>query len=302
MSASRKAKVPQASAPAERVQIALIGGSGLYNIPGLEDPREYSLETPFGLPSGPIVVGTLEGKRVAFLARHGRGHHLNPTAVPYRANIFALKMLGVERILSISACGSLREDYAPGHIVVPDQLFDQTKLRARSFFEHGLVAHISVADPFCPELSDQLEKALHAANATTHRGGTLVTVEGPRFSTKAESGAFRDWGLSLIGMTASPEAFLAREAEICYAIMAHVTDYDVWHTSEAPVTVEQVVRTLNRNTELAQRAIRHFILGVPEIRSCTCQHALAEAIITAPESIPAETRRKLAPLIEKYLH
>jgi 5'-methylthioadenosine phosphorylase len=300
MSASRTTKTTGSSAR-ETVKLALIGGSGLYSMPGLADRREYSLVTPFGNPSAPIVTGNLEGRRVAFLARHGEGHRLSPTEVPYRANIFALKMLGVERILSISACGSLREDYAPGHIVIPDQLFDSTKSRARSFFEDGLVAHISVADPFCPDLSAQLEAALGRTEATTHRGGTLITVEGPRFSTKAESQAYRSWGLSLIGMTASPEAFLAREAEICYAVMAHVTDYDVWHASEAPVTVEQVVRTLNHNTELAQLAIRHLVRNFSEQRPCSCKDALAEAIITAPGAIRPATRKKLGLLVDKYL-
>ena len=221
----------------ETVSLAVIGGSGLYSMSGLQGSREHDLDTPFGKPSAPIVVGTLEGQRVAFLARHGLGHHISPSEVNYRANIYALKSLGATQIISVSACGSLREDYAPGHIVIPDQLFDNTKGRERTFFGEGLVAHVSIADPFCTDLSDQLEAATRATGATTHRGGSFITIEGPRFSTKAESIVFRTWGMSLIGMTASPEAFLAREAEICYAVMAHVTDYDVWHVSEAPVTV-----------------------------------------------------------------
>ena len=296
---SRSAEQPR-KRPPETVRFAVIGGSGLYEIGGLGEAREYSLETPFGPTSAPILIGTLEGARVAFLARHGRGHRLNPTEVPYRANIFALKMLGVERVLSISACGSLREDYAPGHIVVPNQLFDNTRARARSFFEQGLVAHISVADPFCQDLSNHLERALRGAGATTHRGGALITVEGPRFSTKAESQTFRAWDMSLIGMTASPEAFLAREAEICYSIMAHVTDYDVWHVSQAPVTVDQVVRTLHDNTAIAQRALPLLLRALPEQRDCNCQNALADAIITARDAIPKEIRKKLAPLIGRY--
>jgi 5'-methylthioadenosine phosphorylase len=285
----------------ETVSLAIIGGSGLYNMPGLQETKEYELDTPFGKPSAPIVVGTLEGMRVAFLARHGIGHHITPTEVNYRANIYALKALGVERIVSISACGSLREDYAPGHIVIPDQIFDFTRRRANSFFGEGLVAHVSVADPFCPDLSDQLETALRQTNATLHRGGSLITIEGPRFSTKAESHTYRQWGMSLIGMTTSPEAFLAREAEICYAVMAHVTDYDVWHVSESPVTVEMVIQTLNKNTALAQEAVRHLVRTLRPERSCECQHALATALITRPDVIPAATRQKLNLLVQKYL-
>lgn len=285
----------------ETVSLAIIGGSGLYNMPGLQETKEYDIDTPFGKPSAPIVVGTLEGKRVAFLARHGLGHHITPTEVNYRANIYALKSLGVERIVSVSACGSLREEYAPGHIVIPDQIFDHTKRRVNSFFGEGFVAHVSVADPFCPDLSAQLEAALRQTNATTHRGGAMITIEGPRFSTKAESHTYRQWGMSLIGMTTSPEAFLAREAEICYAVMAHVTDYDVWHVSESPVTVEMVIQTLNKNTALAQEAIRHLVRDLHAKRSCECQHALATALITRPDVIPPATRQKLDLLVQKYL-
>ncbi|HSK89253.1 MAG TPA: S-methyl-5'-thioadenosine phosphorylase, partial [Anaerolineales bacterium] len=217
----------------EHVTLAIIGGSGLYAMAGLSDTQEHHITTPFGKTSAPIIVGTLEGQRVAFLARHGIGHHITPSEVPYRANIYALKSLGVQRIVSISACGSLQQEFAPGHIVIPDQIYDNTHGRARSFFGEGLVAHISVADPFCADLSGQLESAVRMAGGTTHRGGSFITIEGPRFSTKAESNTYRSWGMSIIGMTASPEAFLAREAEICYATMAHVTDYDVWHVSEA---------------------------------------------------------------------
>jgi 5'-methylthioadenosine phosphorylase len=198
----------------EQVFLAIIGGSGLYEMPGLQDTAQRHIDTPFGQTSAPIVVGTLEGERVAFLARHGLGHHLTPTEVPYRANIYALKSLGAQRILSISACGSLQEEFAPGHIVIPDQIYDNTHERARSFFGEGLVAHVSVADPFCSDLSDQLESAVRQAGGVTHRGGALITIEGPRFSTKAESNTYRGWGMSIIGMTASPEAFLAREAEM----------------------------------------------------------------------------------------
>ncbi|MBK7316903.1 S-methyl-5'-thioadenosine phosphorylase [Candidatus Villigracilis affinis] len=285
----------------EKVSIAIIGGSGLYHMSGLQNAAEHNIDTPFGKPSAPIVVGTLEGMRVAFLARHGIGHHITPTEVPYRANIYALKLLGAERIISISACGSLREDYAPGDIVIPDNIYDNTKDRARSFFGDGLVAHIGVADPFCTDLSNDLEAAVRATNAKTHRGGSFITIEGPRFSTKAESNAFRAWGMSIIGMTASPEAFLAREAEICYATMAHVTDYDVWHESEEPVTVEMVIQTLNKNTQKAQEAIHNLVRGLNAQRNCKCGEALATALITDPKVIPAETRQKLDLLVGKYL-
>ncbi len=284
-----------------KATIAIIGGSGLYQMKGLEHTEEIVVDTPFGKPSAPITIGTLEGSQVAFLARHGIGHHITPTEVPYRANIYALKSLGVERVVSISACGSLREDYAPGDIVIPDNIFDFTKDRTRSFFGEGLVAHISVADPFCNNLSSQLEASLNGTGATTHRGGSLITIEGPRFSTKAESHTYRSWGMSIIGMTASPEAFLAREAEMCYATMAHVTDYDVWHESESPVTVEMVIQTLNKNTEIAQDAIRNLVRAMNNERTCSCSQALATALITSPKAIPAETRKKLDLLVSKYL-
>jgi 5'-methylthioadenosine phosphorylase len=285
----------------EPIKLAIIGGSGLYNMDGLQAIKEYKPETPFGMPSAPIIVGELEGQRVAFLARHGVGHHIMPSEVPYRANIYALKSLGVERIISISACGSLREDYAPGHIVIPDQLYDNTKNRARTFFSEGLVAHVGMADPFCSDLSKQLEDAVHTTSATVHSGGTFITIEGPSFSTKAESNAYRAWGMSIIGMTAAPEAFLAREAEICYAVMAHVTDYDVWHVNEMPVTVEMVVQTLNKNTAVAQEAIHHFARNLKPERACDCDHALANAVITNRKSISKEARKKLNLLIKKYI-
>ena len=285
----------------EKVRLAIIGGSGLYEMPGLQNTEELDMATPFGKPSASIVAGLLEGQRVAFLARHGIGHHITPSEVPYRANIYALKALGVERIVSISACGSLQEELAPGHIVIPDQLYDNTHKRARSFFGEGLVAHVSVADPFCPDLSNQLETAVKSAGGKAHRGGAFITIEGPRFSTKAESKTYRAWGMSIIGMTASPEAFLAREAEICYATMAHVTDYDVWHVSEAPVTVEMVIQTLNKNTLLAQEAVRVLAANLKHQRDCECERALATALITRKDIIPAETREKLHVLIGKYL-
>jgi 5'-methylthioadenosine phosphorylase len=285
----------------EQVTLAIIGGSGLYSMAGLSDTHELNVDTPFGKTSAPIIAGTLEGHPVAFLARHGIGHHIAPSEVPYRANIFALKSIGVQRIVSISACGSLQEQFAPGHIVIPDQIYDNTHARTRSFFGEGFVAHISVADPFCRDLSDQLEAAVRSAGGTMHRGGSFITIEGPRFSTKAESNIYRSWGISIIGMTASPEAFLAREAEICYATMAHVTDYDVWHVSEAPVTVEMVIQTLNQNTAVAQKAIRILAGTLKHERHCDCAHALATALITHKDAIPAGTRQKLDLLVNKYL-
>lgn len=280
--------------------LGVIGGSGLYQMAGLTNQENLEVDTPFGRPSAPLVVGTIDGKRVAFLARHGIGHHISPSEVNYRANIYALKKLGVKKVISISACGSLREDYAPGHIVVPDQIFDFTRERARTFFSEGLVAHVSTADPLCADLSLQVTEALTSAGATTHRGGTIITIEGPRFSTRAESNVFRQWGMSLIGMTASPEAFLAREAEMCYAVMAHVTDYDVWHTSEEPVTVEIVVRTLLRNTQVAQQALQRLVVTLPAKQDCACQHALQDALITQRDRVPAATWEKLGLLVEKY--
>jgi 5'-methylthioadenosine phosphorylase len=280
--------------------LGVIGGSGLYQMAGLEDTQTVEVETPFGSPSAPVVIGTLAGKRVAFLARHGIGHHISPTEINYRANIYALKQLGVGKLVSISACGSLREDYAPGHIVVPDQIFDFTRQRERSFFSGGLVAHVSVADPLCEDFSRQVYDSAVQAGATAHQGGTFITIEGPRFSTKAESNVFRAWGMSIIGMTASPEVFLAREAEMCYAVMAHVTDYDVWHVTEEPVSVEVVIRTLLQNTEVAQRAIQLLAENVQE-DDCACQHALSQALITQRDRIPAETLQKLDLLVGKYL-
>ncbi|OGO25163.1 MAG: methylthioadenosine phosphorylase [Chloroflexi bacterium RBG_16_52_11] len=281
--------------------IGIIGGSGLYLMSGLVDIQQLDIDTPFGKPSAPIITGTLDGVDLAFLARHGIGHHISPSEIPFRANIYALKSIGVERIVSISACGSLREDYAPGEIVIPDQLFDFTRCRQRTFFEDGLVVHISVADPFCLELSQHIYQAVQSTGGIGHYGGAFITIEGPRFSTKAESNTFRAWGMSIIGMTTSPEAYLAREAEMCYGVMAHVTDYDVWHTSEEPVSVEMVIEILNRNTHLAQEALTHLVRALPEERSCNCSNALASALITQPERIPAETRQRLSILVDKYV-
>jgi 5'-methylthioadenosine phosphorylase len=281
--------------------LAIIGGSGLYTMPGLKDTSEHDLTTPFGKPSAPIITGTLEGLEVAFLSRHGIGHHISPTEVNYCANIYALKLLGVERVVSISACGSLREDFVPGDLVIPDQVFDLTRDRRRTFFGDGLVAHIGVADPFCPDLSSQVFEAINETGARVHRGGTFLTVEGPRFSTKAESNVYRSWGMSLIGMTTAPEVFLAREAELCYTVMAHVTDYDVWHLEEAPVSVDAVITVLNRNTHIAQQAIANLARRLIPERHCDCSSALATALITQPERIPPATRQKLDLLVRKYL-
>mgnify|MGYP000985099085 CR=1 FL=1 len=281
--------------------LGVIGGSGLYHFPALESVEMVNPETPFGFPSAPITIGELHGKRVAFLARHGIGHTLSPAEVNYRANIYALKMLGVDKIVSISACGSLREDYAPGQIVIPDQLFDFTHRRERSFFGNGIVVHVSAADPFCPELSTLLYQTVSQAGTTAHKGGSMITIEGPRFSTKAESNLYRAWGFSLIGMTTSPEAFLAREAEMCYAVMAHVTDYDVWHITEENVSVDLVIKTLQKNTEVAQKSILALVDNLPETLNCTCNHALENAIITSRDAINVQTKQRLSLLLDKYL-
>lgn len=282
-------------------KIAVIGGSGLYSMPGLENIREMEIDTPFGKPSAPVVLGIYADQEMAFLARHGIGHHLTPSEVNFRANIYALKSIGVERIISVSACGSLREDFAPGDIVIPDQLFDFTKSRQRSFFSRGLVAHLSVAEPFCPDLSRSVYQAVKSTGNNVHMGGSYITIEGPRFSTRAESNTFRSWGMSIIGMTTSPEAFLAREAEICYATISHVTDYDVWHISEKPVTVEMVIEILNRNTAVVQQALKELVTGLEPERICECPHAMADAFITDPGVVPPETRQKLGLLVDKYM-
>ncbi|MFN2120431.1 MAG: S-methyl-5'-thioadenosine phosphorylase [Anaerolineales bacterium] len=285
----------------DAISLGIIGGSGLYSLEGFEERQELDVQTPFGEPSAPVVVGLLEKRRVAFIARHGIGHRLTPSEVPYRANIYALKSLGVERVLSVSACGSLREDCMPGQIVVPDQLVDNTRGRARSFFGRGLVAHLSVPNPFCSDLSRQLAEAVRVAGGVVHVGGTFVTIEGPRFSTKAESELFRSWGMSIVGMTAAPEAFLAREAEMCYGTMAHVTDYDVWHMSEAPVTVDAVVRTLRSNTVLAQEAIRVLVRQLADERPCDCSSSMAGAFITQMDVVPKALIADLGPLVSKYI-
>jgi 5'-methylthioadenosine phosphorylase len=286
-------------------KIGVIGGSGLYQMEGMTDVEEVEVLTPFGAPSDAITVGRVEGVSIAFLPRHGRGHRLNPTEVPSRANIYALKSLGVEWVISVSAVGSMREDVAPLDLLIPDQLFDRTKSRANSFFEGGLVVHCSFADPFCPTLSGLLwEAAQELGDVRAHRGGTYVCIEGPLFSTKAESRIYRQWGVDVIGMTALPEAKLAREAELCYATIACATDYDVWHETAAAVTVEMVIGNLMRNVANAQRIIRSVAGRIPadrEHNSCECPQALASAIITDRSRIPAEAREKYQLLVGKYL-
>ncbi len=285
---------------AERVQIAVIGGSGLYNMPELSHVEKYHVPTPFGDPSGEIIIGTLRGKRVAFLPRHGVGHIYSPTTVPHKANVFALKSLGVRFIIGVNACGSLKEEYAPGNIVIPDQLFDYTNSRDRTFFGTGLVAHVGVAEPYCPELCAVVYQAVQAVGGTVHRGGTFLIEEGPRFATRAESLIFKQWGCSLIGMTTCPEAFLAREAEIAYATMAHVTDYDSWHVTEEPVTVEMVMSTFHHNIEIAQKAVAKAVETLDENAVYACHSALANAIMTDRSKIPPEILETLKPIVGRY--
>ena len=284
------------------ISIGVIGGSGLYQMEGLSEVEEHLVSTPFGEPSDSIIVGVLEGARVAFLPRHGRGHRIMPTEVNYRANIYALRSLGVGQVVAVSACGSLREHLHPGEIVVPDQLFDFTKKREYTFFGDGLVAHLGVADPLCQRVSASLASAVEAGGAPVHRGGCFITIEGPRFSTKAESNAFRAWGMDIIGMTTSPEAFLAREAGMCYAVMAHVTDYDVWRESVDPVSVEAIVEILLANTSLAQLVVRRLVRDLAgSDRLCGCDDALADALITQRDKIPAKTSQRLSLIYGKYL-
>lgn len=286
----------------EQVQIGVIGGSGLYNMPEITNITHIAVDTPFGKPSAEIMIGTLRGKRVAFLPRHGLGHIYTPSTVPYQANIYALKTLGVRFLFAVNACGSLREDYAPGHIVIPDQIFDYTNhTRKRSFFETGLVAHISVADPFCPHLSAHVYQAVVKAGGTVHKGGTFLIEEGPRFATRAESHIFRQWGCSIIGMTTCPEVFLAREAEMSYATMAHITDYDVWHQSEAPVTVDTVIATMHHNLEIAQQAVAIAVETLDENAVYPAHTALDNAIMTAPPAMPQATLDALGPLVARAL-
>jgi 5'-methylthioadenosine phosphorylase len=286
----------------DKATIAVIGGTGVYDVEALQDVKEVRVSTPFGDPSDAIIIGTLNGVRVAFLPRHGRGHRVMPTEVNSRANIYALKTLGVERIISVSACGSLREDIAPRHVVIPDQIFDHTRARGPyTFFGRGIVAHIGFAEPFCPHLSSLLAQAVEKAGGTVHRGGTFITIEGPRFSTKGESRIYRQWGCDIIGMTAVPEAQLAREAEMCYATMAHVTDYDVWHEAEETVTVAMIIDNLRANTALVKKAIANLLPTIPAARPCECGSALSAAIVTQQDLIPPQVRKELKPIIGKYV-
>lgn len=286
----------------EAIHIAVIGGSGLYNMPEITDIATHNIPTPFGSPSSDIVVGTLRGKRVAFLPRHGIGHIYSPSTVPYRANIYALKVLGVRFVIAVNACGSLKEEYAPGHIVIPDQIFDYTNSRERSFFGAGMVAHVGVAEPYCQELGDVLYRAVEKTGGIVHRGGTFLIEEGPRFATRGESQIFRQWGCSLIGMTTCPEAFLAREAEMAYATMAHVTDYDSWHVSEEAVTVEMVVSTFHHNLKIAQQAVAEAVDTLDETASYACHKALANAIMTDKHKISPDALEQLKPLVGHYFN
>jgi 5'-methylthioadenosine phosphorylase len=285
----------------EAIEIGIIGGSGLYAMTGLSDTREVRVKTPFGDPSDAFITGTFEGRRVAFLARHGRGHRFSPSQINYRANIFAMKLLGAERIISISAVGSLRDDLPPLDFLVPDQFFDRTRLRIATFFGGGIVAHVGFDKPTCTHLSAHLADACEHAQVKTHRGGTYVCMEGPQFSTLAESHTYRQLRFDVIGMTNLTEAKLAREAEICYATIAMITDYDCWHPQHDAVTVSEVISNLNRNAENVQRAVREAVRQLPEERACKCGSALAHAILTDRKMISAATKKRLAPILGKYL-
>jgi 5'-methylthioadenosine phosphorylase len=284
-----------------QAEIGIIGGSGLYSMPGLSKVREVRLKTPFGRPSDAYVLGTLEGRKVAFLARHGRGHRLLPTELNFRANIYGFKQLGAERIVSVSAVGSLKEEHKPLDFVIPDQFFDRTRHRVDTFFGNGIVAHIGFADPICSELARVVEGACQKIGVTGKRGGTYVCMEGPQFSTKAESNVYRSWGMDVIGMTNLQEAKLAREAEICYVTVAMVTDYDCWHPHHDSVTVDQIVAVLLKNAENAARVLRETVAAMPKGRGCKCGSALAHAILTDRSKIPAATRQKLRLILDKYL-
>ena len=284
-----------------QAKIGVIGGSGLYDIEGMTDIEEVDINTPFGKPSDSIVVGRLEGVGVAFLPRHGRGHRIPPTDVPMRANIYALKSLGVEHIIAVNAVGSFKEEVKPGDLLIPDQLIDRTRGRVNTFFQENIVAHIQFADPFCPVLSQIVYQAAQEVGASVHRGGTYVAMEGPAFSTRAESRLYRSWGADVIGMTALPEAKLAREAEICYAIIVGVTDYDSWQDKSEPLLIEVLIRTLQQNVDTIKKIIKLAVNRIPERRDCDCATALETAIVTPSQLIPDEQKKKLNLLIGKYL-
>ncbi|HET7909473.1 MAG TPA: S-methyl-5'-thioadenosine phosphorylase [Nitrospira sp.] len=286
---------------ASRAEIGIIGGSGLYHIDGLQQVKRMSVPTPFGPSSSPVLVGELDGIRVAFLSRHDQGHRFSPSEINYRANIYALKAIGVRRVISVSAVGSMKESMKPGDVVLPDQFIDLTKRRISTFFDGGVVAHVAFADPVCASLSATLLDAGRSVGATVHSGGTYLCIEGPQFSTRAESSLYRQWGVSVIGMTNLPEAKLAREAELCYATVALVTDYDCWHQTEEAVTVEAILATLCQNVSLAKRLLRAAVKSAGAVTTCPCQQALQHAIVTAPDAIPAGLRRKLALLTERVL-
>ncbi len=284
-----------------QAEIGIIGGSGLYSMPGLSQAKQVRLKTPFGAPSDGYVLGTLAGRKVAFLARHGRGHRISPSELNFRANVYGFKQLGVERIVSVSAVGSLKEEHEPLDFVIPDQFFDRTRHRVDTFFGNGIVAHISFADPICGELARVVEGACQKVGVRGKRGGTYVCMEGPQFSTKAESNVYRSWGMDVIGMTNLQEAKLAREAELCYVSVSMVTDYDCWHPRHDAVTVDQVVAVLEKNAENASKVLRETIAAMPTGRGCKCGSALAHAILTDREKIPAATRQKLKLILDKYL-
>ncbi len=296
-----KAKKSKAGGKKEAFKTAIIGGSGLYEMAGLTETREVRVKTPFGDPSDAVVVGTLEGQRVAFLSRHGRGHRFSPSEINYRANICALKMLGAERVISVSAVGSLREDLRPLEFMIPDQFFDRTCGRIATFFTGGIVAHVGFDKPTCPALSAHLAAACDRTGIKTHRGGTYVCMEGPAFSTIAESHTYRQLRFDVIGMTGVTEAKLAREAELCYATVALITDYDCWHPQHDAVTLNEILANMGRNTENVQRAIREAVRSPSDERSCKCDAALAHAIVTDRKVIPAATKKRLAPIIGKYI-
>ncbi len=283
-----------------QAQIGIIGGSGLYSMPGFEVQQEVAIETPWGTPSDNYVVGMLAGKPVAFLARHGRGHRIMPSELNFRANIYGMKRLGVERIVSLSAVGSLKEEHHPLEFVIPDQFFDRTRGRVSTFFGDGLVAHISFADPVCPQLAAVVHKAARASGVTSKNGGTYLCMEGPAFSTKAESNVYRSWGMDVIGMTNLQEAKLAREAEICYVTVAMVTDYDCWNAEHAAVTVTDIIANLNKNAENAAKVVAAAVAAMPAQRSCNCGAALAHAILTDRKQVPESTRKKLDLIVGKY--
>jgi 5'-methylthioadenosine phosphorylase len=284
-----------------QAEIGIIGGSGLYSMPGLTDVHEVPLQTPFGAPSDAYVLGRLEGKKVAFLARHGRGHLILPSELNFRANIYGFKQLGVERILSVSAVGSLKEEHKPLEFLIPDQFVDRTRHRVDTFFGDGVVAHVAFADPICPQLADAVAAACTKANVVGKQGGTYLCMEGPQFSTRAESNLYRSWGMDVIGMTNLQEAKLAREAELCYVTVAMVTDYDCWHPHHDSVTVDQIVAVLLKNAENACNVVREAVAALPEGRTCKCGSALAHAILTDRVKIPAATKAKLKLIIGKYL-